>query len=316
MAQAIPGLSVVIIDNGSTDRALDAVARSWPGVTILRNPTNTGFTGGQNRGMAHALEQGADFVLLLNQDATLLSDCIQQLVTTLKQDDRVGLASPVVYYKQHPSDPQFSGSWLLREEMRLFHSHDRDMYERQAAVAPDSICLWGTALMIRCEVLRRIGMLDGRFFAYYEDSDLCIRASRQGWLSSMCFSAGVLHEGHRNRRTRPPHYFYFMARNEMLFWKKVLGVKGVARAMRVSAARALGEAGNMRDAGLHAESIACITGMWDGLRRRYGPFRADRAAPRWILRFALSHPFLLSNLLEGRFRQIMEAFSPRRSRPP
>src|SRR5690606_33936073 len=131
---------------------------------------------------------------------------------------------------------------------------------------PESICLWGTAILARREMLEEVGLLDMRFFAYFEDSDLSARSSAGGWLNIMCMKAAVLHEGHRSTANRPPHFFYYMSRNEVLFWRKVLRSDGATqsmRAVRLSLSRALIAIGNLRDAELDRHVSACLCGVFD-----------------------------------------------------
>ena len=97
-ANAYANLSLVIIDNGSTDTALLEVAARWPEITIVRNDRNTGFTGGQNQGIAEARRRGAAYVLLLNQDAIVQLGCIPEMVALAEADARIGLVSPVVFF--------------------------------------------------------------------------------------------------------------------------------------------------------------------------------------------------------------------------
>lgn len=306
MAQDYPDVNVVIIDNGSSDDTVSEIARESPRIHVLRNSTNEGFTGGQNRGISYALSHDADFVLLLNQDATLMDGCIKDMVSLAGTDDRIGMVSPVVYYSHAPSDIQFCGSWLDTVELRIHGSHAIEPVRQLMASDPASICLWGTALMLRSDLVKAIGSFDQRFFAYYEDSDLSVRASNGGWRNVVCFSAGALHLGHQSRLTRPPHFFYFMARNEILFWAKTLKRRHMARALRITIARACGEAGNLRDAGLHDQAVACITGVWDALGKRFGRYDATRTAPVWLCRLVLKHPYLWANALQGNFKGIFQ----------
>ena len=81
-----PALSVVVVDNASTDGGPDAVATEFPGVRLIRLDENRGFAGGVNVGVAVALEDGADAVLLLNNDATAEPGFLEPLVEALSAD--------------------------------------------------------------------------------------------------------------------------------------------------------------------------------------------------------------------------------------
>ena len=299
-AERLPDLSIVLVDNASTDGIADVVAARWPEVTVVRKITNTGFTGGQNAGIDAAMAAGADYVLLLNQDALLVPGCIGRMVALAEADSRTGLVSPLVYYADQPSRVQFAGSWLLPDAMDVGYDGDLAVVKARDADPATTMCLWGTALLIRRQVVEAIGVLDPRLFAYFEDTDYSVRAARAGWRNRMCFDAGILHEGHPTRFTRAPNFFYFVSRNEMMFWRKAMPASAFFRVRRLCVARTLREAAKLRDAGLDAQVAACMSGLWDAFVGRVGAYDATRRAPRWWSWALMRHPYFVADLLEGR----------------
>lgn len=297
-------LSLVIVDNGSTDKALVDAALRWPEIAILRNERNLGFTGGQNIGIAHACERGAALVVLLNQDAVMKPGCIGEMVRLAHTDDRIGLLSPVVYFDDEPDRAQFSGSWIETKKLTVSYSRDPEAIGAREKTQGDSICLWGTALMIRAAMIEQIGMLDERFFAYYEDTDYSVRASKAGWRSRMCFDAGILHEGHSTVYSRPPHFFYLMVRNGFLFWRKTLSPLQYWRLIRIHLARVIHQAANLQDAGLRDQVQASVDGIWDAWHDRYGERDPELRAPAWFARLIMYRPYLLAAMLNFDFAAI------------
>lgn len=303
-ADGYQGTSVVVVDNASTDDAIERIRARWPQVAVVRNHDNAGFTGGHNRGIAHARAEGADFIVLLNQDALVKPGCIRAMVELACAEPRVGLISPVVYFEDRTDRIQFSGSWIDRRRLDIAHSYDFEAVRSQERSDPAAMCLWGTAMMIRAKVIDEIGVLDDRFFAYYEDSDYSARASKAGWLNRMCFAAAILHEGHHSSYTRPPHFFYFIARNGILFWKKILPGFYFWPRIRIHVARSVFQAANFRDAGMPDHVQACLDGIWDGFRNRFGPRMMARHAPPVFNKLVMKRPFLLAALLNFEFSAI------------
>lgn len=310
-ADGYPNTSVVIVDNASTDNALEKIRLRWPAVAMIRNDRNTGFTGGQNQGIAHARTHGADFVVLLNQDALVKPGCVQAMVDLATANPRAGLISPVVYFEDQPERVQFSGSWIDRQSLNIAHSYDFAAVRSKELSDPSSMCLWGTALMIRMAVIDEIGVLDERFFAYYEDSDYSARASRAGWLNRMCFGAGILHEGHHSSYTRPPHFWYLIARNGILFWRKTLPRLEYWRRIRIHLSRVIFQAANFQNAVMSDHVQASIDGIWDGFMRRYGPPIRTRNAPIVFSKLIMKRPYLLAALLNFEFAAIGKEINSR-----
>lgn len=309
-AQDHPDLRIVVVDNGSSDGVADVVEARWPSITVVRNATNTGFTGGHNIGIAAALRSSPDYVLLLNQDAVMMDGCLARMIALAESDPRIGLVSPMIYYADQPERAQYRGSWLDETALAIVSDRDLDATKRRDADPGTTMCLWGTALLIRRALIDAIGVLDGRLFAYWEDSDYGARAAAAGFRSRMCFDAGLLHEGHVDRTTRRPHFFYFMSRNELVFWRSNVQRNRWARVQRRCTARVLREAAKLRDAGRDDAVAACLSGLWDAFIGHYGAYQPQRRAPRWLGRIVLAHPYFLADLLEGNWK----ALSPRRAR--
>jgi len=311
VAQDYAPLRVVVVDNASTDGALETALARWPQVTVLRNRENLGFTGGHNQGVDHALKAGAEFVLLLNQDAALLPDCVERMVERFRREDRVGLVSPVLYYSENPSEVQFSGSWVDWNALEIKSSFAFDEIEARSSRGVDTMCLWGTALMVSRAFVAEVGMFDEGLFAYFEDLDLSVRAARAGWKARMCFDAGVLHEGHHGWRARGPHYFYFMNRNEIAFWRKHVEPARRSQVWREAIARTCGTIGNLRDAGKPVHAEACLLALRDAWVGRVGGFDPARRGPRLLRAAIWPHPFLVAHLARFGLRGLLGELTSR-----
>lgn len=297
-----PRTSVVFVDNGSTDDVASTVRARWPEVVVISNTVNQGFTGGHNQGIGRALEMGADFVVLLNQDAALQPGCLGRMVALAATDARIGLVSPVIYYADDPTRVQFCGSWIDWSDVKTGGSRKPEVMREFERTSGGDVVLWGTALMIRRELIADIGLLDAHLFAYYEDTDYSVRSSSAGWSNRVCFDAGVLHEGHATRYTRGPHVFFLSSRNSLRFWKKAFASRGRwLHWRRKAVAGILHEAGTLQDVDLHEQAAACVDGLYAGWRGDSGPFDQRRLAPRWLHRLLLGHPYFWSQFVDGDF---------------
>jgi hypothetical protein len=173
---------VIVVDNGSTDGTADAVRSAYgERVTIIENPRNLGFSLGNNVGIRHALEKGADFVLLLNNDTVVDPALVDRLVEGITISKNIGIVGPKIYYASPPDRIWFAGGevFLSRGVSRHIGIRERDTGRYDTVRDVDYVT--GCALMARRGVFDSIGHLDPTFPAYYEDVDFCMRARRRGF---------------------------------------------------------------------------------------------------------------------------------------
>jgi GT2 family glycosyltransferase len=300
-----PGLQVVVVDNGSQDGSAAAVRATYPEVTVIENGRNLGYAGGNNVGIRHALGTGAEYIWLLNNDTALDPGCLRALVDAAGATPRCGLVTPRVLDYDERDHRQQCGAVLdlVRGEMRAIEGPD-------VATAQDGrlLLVWGVAMLFPRAVPEQVGFLHEGYFAYFEDAEFSLRAARAARENAMVPSAVVYHKRARSLGgLRAPTRVYLMTRNEYHFWHDALRGRARRARLRGQAADAIASALELRRAG-HAEAAeACLEGTWDGIRRVFGPRRPGARVPgpvRWLM---ARHPYLSSNLLQGRYREVLGA---------
>jgi hypothetical protein len=214
---------VIFVDNASSDGSPTAVRARFPGVEIIQTGANLGYAGGNNAGIRRALELGADYVFLLNNDTVVDPDAVQMLVTVAEANPDSGALGPWIYYLHDRHRLWFAtGRWNrdhLRFEWPGQGCIDTELDRRD--VETDYVC--GAALFLRAAVLRRIGLLDERFFLVFEESDWCFRAKKAGYTCRMVPEARVWHQvGASFGSESSPLRRYFSSRNELLWAEKNL----------------------------------------------------------------------------------------------
>ncbi len=253
------------------------------GIHLLRNGENLGFTGGVNTGIRHALALGADYVWLLNSDATTGPDVLQTLVQTAEADPAIGLVSPVFHDPDAPDRAEFCLGLFDPRARIASQTADPATAARWQTQHPDKVLLLGTALLIRRRLIETIGGLDDRFFAYVEDVDYSLRSTAAGFRNVAVPDAVVYHrfkEPVGKPLSVPPYLHYFMSRNYPLLWRKLPGPFLLRKAMLWFLRQRLLQIARMPD---HAAAVdALLSGLWDGLLGRGGPYRPDRHMP-WPL---------------------------------
>ena len=212
-------VDILVIDNGSdqADYAALTKAISESSAKVVRLEKNLGFTGGQNASLKIALDQHYDFVWLLNNDATVRPDTLVKLVAAINADQRCGAVSPVLIPEEGGRP---DNAWGLVHDWQKrggFWIASEAQAREQQQNHPESICVAGTAMLLRVEAIREVGLLDDRLFAYFDDNDICVRLSNRGWRSKVVFDTTATH-GVPDLTERPLYFFYLMFRNELIFW--------------------------------------------------------------------------------------------------
>lgn len=190
-----PNLKRIVVDNGSTDGSQAAVRAHYPNVLLLENGENLGFGEGNNVGMRYALQHGAEWVLLLNNDIVVAPDLLEQMMNVAATDAAIGILGPKIYYHDRPNTIWFAGArinyWAGLTAHRGIREIDRGQYDR----VEDSDYITGCTMLIRREAIARVGMFDPIYFpAYSEDADLSVRVKRAGYRLVFVPQAKVWHK--------------------------------------------------------------------------------------------------------------------------
>lgn len=186
---------VIVVDNGSTDGSLAHLRARWPEVVALDAGANLGFSGGNNLGIRKALASGADLVLLLNNDAELLSGALAELIAGLDNaGTKAWAAAPKILHRAQPTVIWSAGGrfdwWRGLSIDRGSNELDRGQYDRAELMEFANAC----CVLARAEVLRTIGLFDEAYFMYFEDSDLAARALAAGARVAYRPAGRVLHD--------------------------------------------------------------------------------------------------------------------------
>jgi len=176
-----PAMRILLVDNGSHDDTLHAVHARYPGVSILALGENKRFAGGNNRGMQVALDEGSDFVLLLNNDTTVAPDFLTHLVDRFAATEKCGMVAPKIYYHTSPDTIWFAGGDVSFWTGTMSHRGIRELDRGQFDTAREIGYATGCCILVSAEVIRRVGVLDHRYFIYGEDADWSIRVQAAGY---------------------------------------------------------------------------------------------------------------------------------------
>lgn len=283
---------VVVIDNGSAEDPSAVLLKQFPTVECVRLTHNYGFTGGQNYGMQLALDRGYEAVMLLNNDCAISDLAMEELLTHLRSHSQVAAVSPLIYCAENRAKPQIVAAWFDWAAHRSVRPSSPDVV-RPAAMPT---MLPGTALLLRCSVLEQIGLLDARYFAYYEDNDLSARIAAHGYRAEFCPAASAWHSS-RSVSEYSAMAIYLSARNMWLFWRTHTPAPLQTGLFRHLLAQSLYEIALLKKAGAHAKCAAVVAGFWDAQRRRTGAPPSQMRSPAVLRMVMCGAPYLLFEFL-------------------
>jgi GT2 family glycosyltransferase len=216
-------LSIVVVDNGSRVSPRARIAATYPRVTVVENPRNLGYAAGNNVGIGRALEAGADYVWVLNNDTVVAPDALTALVSAAERHPRAAAVGGKVLRADDPST--LWATWgrvtWLQSLIALEGQNERDggRFEGERSVP------WipGCSLLMRTAALREIGAFDEAYFAYHEDVEWAARAHEARWELWFTGAARVRHAIHGSSGGAE-HYGgfrkYLSARNSVLYAKQ------------------------------------------------------------------------------------------------
>lgn len=211
-------LKFIVVDN-SPQPEIEFIAKAHPEITAIVPGTNTGFAGGCNLGIAHALELGLDYILLLNPDTWTEHDFIDILLKELANNPELGMAGPKILHDKSKGGAVWYGgarmNWWKGGPKQVSDSrHDGD-----GSTLPVP-CLSGCAMLIKSEAIRRVGMMDERYFLYYEDSDYCQRFINKGYTLAYVPAARLIHDVSSTVGFQSRDYVYYFSRNRVWFMRR------------------------------------------------------------------------------------------------
>jgi len=209
-----PNYQVVIIDNGSKEKP----QAPNPEIKIIYNKENLGFSGGNNVGIKYALEQGADYILLLNDDTLVSRDFLTKIVEAGESNKKFGILGPKIYFADQKEKIWFAGgqvNWLYNKGiMRGYNEIDIGQYDSPEIQETDYIT--GCCLLIKRAVIEKIGLMPEDYFLYYEDTDWSLAAQGVGFKCIFVPRAKIWHKGSKSSIEGSPSYIYYHVRNGLI----------------------------------------------------------------------------------------------------
>jgi GT2 family glycosyltransferase len=222
---AYSNVEVIVVDNGSRDGSGSRLQVEFPEVTHIHSRENLGFTGGNNLGIEHAMENGCDHVLLLNNDTIVTPEFLRPLVARLQSSEKIAAVSGKIYYAPETRDGQSDVIWYagsFRKWHMGFHhygveEHDTGKFETPREIPYASGCL----MLMRGSVIQEIGPLSPEYFIYWEEADWCQRARSAGYVC-IYEPTSIIYHNFKSAALglETPFHMYMQYRNAFIYAHK------------------------------------------------------------------------------------------------
>ena len=209
-------IEVIVVDNASTQDEATEIEKRFPQVKVIKSDNNLGFAGGNNFGIQAA---HGKYLFFINNDAILPQpSALSLLINRLESSAHIGMVCPKIRFTWDKQPIQYAGytpltKITLRNKSIGFGKEDNGQYD----IAHPTPYAHGAAMMVKREVIEKVGMMPECYFLYYEEFDWSMMIRRAGyeiWYEPACT---IFHKESQTTGQQSPLKTYYITRNRLLF---------------------------------------------------------------------------------------------------
>jgi len=211
-----PNLTILLVDNGSDNHDGEILKQTFNEITLLRLEENRGYSGGNNAGIRYAMDENANFIWLLNNDAIVFPETLAALVNAAIKDEHAGATGGLLYEEAISGNDTRPGKG--RGVIDFIRAKSFLEYPLTNDITP---CDWlsGSSLLLRASAIENTGALNDSYFLYFEDVELCFRLRQNGWRCLLVPKSKITHTGYASTSgERLLWRHYYGARNRLYFF--------------------------------------------------------------------------------------------------
>jgi len=190
-----PVPATIVIDNGSSDDSVVRIGEAFPEIELLSTGQNLGYAGGNNQGIRRALDEGAAWVGILNNDVRVAKDFLGKMLEVMASDNSIGVVIPILVEADDPELIWTAGAGIdngrgtvVRHMAGQPVSTLEDARPFEVEVAP------GAAMLVRRDVFLNAGLFDEQYFLYFEEGDWSLRVRKAGYRIVVAPAARAAHK--------------------------------------------------------------------------------------------------------------------------
>lgn len=211
-------VSVIVVDNASDKTEWLDLKDLFPKIHVIHSDINLGFSGGNNLGIQYAIESGAEYIILLNNDTVVNHSFLSQLLQAVETDC---ILVPKMMYFNNPDIIWYGGGYFNKFSGRAIHRNMncKDTMDQ----TPSQYCTFATGccMFIPVSIIQTIGLLDETYFMYCEDCEYCLRILKNRKRIKYVPSAVLWHKVSQSTGGDESSFsIYYMTRNRFYYLKK------------------------------------------------------------------------------------------------
>ena len=220
--------TIFLVDNGSHDGSRDKIALEFPEINYIKNKKNEGFTGANNKALKVILKQNFEYVLLLNNDTVVNPNFLSLLESRMDSDKNLAASQPLILDFKN-KDTIWNAGGSFNTFFGLSKTRSKGMiYKPKLKIETFTEWISGCCILVDIAVIKEVGLLDNRFFAYFEDVDWSIRMTNQGYKLGVVPKSIIYHHtsgstkknNTSNEGNLSPYAHYLNLRNHIYLIKK------------------------------------------------------------------------------------------------
>ena len=220
--------TIFLVDNGSKDGSGDQIALEFPDINFIKNEINEGFTGANNKALKVILKQNFDYVLLLNNDTVVKPNFLSLLEARMDSDQNLAATQPLILDFPNKNTIWNAGG-SFNSFFCLFKTRCKGMiYNPKLKIDTYTQWISGCCILVKIAVIKKVGLLDNRFFIYFEDADWSIRMTNLGYKLGVVPESIIYHHSSgsnvKNNTSSEgnlsPYSHYLNVRNHIYLIKK------------------------------------------------------------------------------------------------
>lgn len=211
---------IIVVDNASKDNSVELLKRDFNDLTIIESKENLGFSGGNNLGIAYALKNNCEFILLLNNDTKIENNMLENMINVSIKNNKA-VISPKIYYYDNKDIIWSAGARMFWKRGIPAQNGINEIDSGKYNMLDEVDIATGCCLLIHKDIVNKVGLLSLDYFLYYEDTDYIMRVREKGFKVLYDPTSVMYHKVSASTGgEESENYIYYNTRNRLIFNNK------------------------------------------------------------------------------------------------